>query len=295
MPVLGAGTEVDNAAAVRHRNFLTLVAYAGDAQRFAEWVSLSSDSLAAWELDVESLTENRATRIENRLGLPPGWLSQESPEPVTSSIPSIEMTPVESENTVATRRANLQRLVGKAGTKNALAPSTGIAASNLSKVFKKDFSDYVARKIETQLGLPESWLDTAHDDASWEASVPESVMDKLNQISASRTGPGAPKKTPHKPAEHHSMSRPDHGGVSFGKNWPPLCRALVEKTVALIDDNKLTEDVAFALFGQLMQLERGTMPDLATSLPRPSATGAVTGTSTVSQVASPSSDQPAAA
>jgi hypothetical protein len=30
---------------------------------------------------------------------------------------------------------------------------------------------------------------------------------------------------------------------------------------------KLTEEIAFGLFGQLMQIERGLMPELATNLP----------------------------
>jgi hypothetical protein len=63
------------------------------------------------------------------------------------------------------------------------------------------------------------------------------------------------------------VSRPDQAGVSFGKTWPPLSRALVEKTAALIESGKLTEEIAFGLFGQLMQIERGIMPELATNLP----------------------------
>jgi hypothetical protein len=261
---------VDKAAEVRHRNFLALVTYAGDAQGFAKWASLSSRSVAAWEVDEQSVTDERAALIESRLNLPAGWLSlQQSPESMNPSLTAKEVIQVEeAENPVATRRANLQFIVDKVGSKIALTTLTGIAASNLSKVFKKDFTDYVARKIEKNMQLDEGWLDTPHDADSWEGSIPPDVLGKLTELASERRPAGTPGRKPsHKPSEHQSMSRPEHVGVSFGKNWPPLSRALVEKTAALIESGKLTEEIAFGLFGQLMQIERGIMPELATNLP----------------------------
>ena len=286
MPVLGAdnGTAVvgneASAAALRHRNFLTLVHYAGDSQGFAKWARLSSDSVAAWELDADSVTETRAALIEERLHLPEGWLSLETPKPLDLSLTAAEVDPVDDPDTLLkTRRENLQLLVNKVRSKIALAPLTDIAPSNLSKVFKKDFTDYIARKIETNMGLPEGWLDSPHDAETWESTVPDEVVEKLNKTASERPGPGAPPRksgsTPDgrtAPAHGHS-SAPRHHGVVFGPDWPPLSRALVEKTAELIDSKRLTEDVAYALFGQLLQLERGVQPNLPTNLP--SVPGAV--------------------
>jgi hypothetical protein len=268
---------VDKAAEVRHHNFLTLVNYAGDSQGFAKWARLSSESVAAWVVDGHSVTDDRAALIESRLNLPAGWMSLQSSGAFTPSPTATEVILVESDNQVLTRRANMQLIIDKVGTKLALTSLTGIAASNLSKVFKKDFTDYVARKIETNLQVEDGWLDTSHDAETWEDTIPPELLEKLNQLASQRRGAGTPGRKPsHKPAEHQSMSRSDQIGVSFGKNWPPLSRALVEKTAALIDSGKLTEEIAFGLFGQLMQIERGIMPALPTNLPLGSSASAAT-------------------
>jgi hypothetical protein len=171
-----------------------LVNYAGDTQGFAQWARLSSESVAAWEVDEESVTDERAALIESRLKLPVGCL--QSSESMTPSLTANEVIQVEPENPVATRRANLQFIVDKVGSKIALTTLTGIAASNLSKVFKKDFTDYFARKIEKNMQIEEGSLDSPHDAESWEGSIPQEVLDKLNQLATERRASGTPGRNP---------------------------------------------------------------------------------------------------
>ncbi len=155
------------------------------------------------------------------------------------------------------RRLNLIMLTGARGTKNRLAQLAGTSGSRISLMTsaRKPVSDPFAVAIEDGLGLVRGWLDQLRS----EGEVPEAVWRSLR-------ADGAAVPAQQAPSEQRGQDIRPAGGAQapaarttahrlFDKTAGtsgPIAEALAKTILNLSAADKLSEEKAFQLLGELI-------------------------------------------
>lgn len=282
-----------------------------DSVRLSQWIGIKPERLQAMLAGRLPLGNEYATHIEEALGLPAAWLDgqhglavpadfdpsklphtshdeddeEQSTTMVTTHKPQHTLTPAAparvgrarrtSPVTSEIRRANIQLLTARRGSKNELAQLSEMNSSRISLMTSghKPVSDPFATAIERALDLPAGWLDTPREIGD----VPNQVWRKLGgfpepQQSAPSHAPRAaatPRATSAQsnPTAEHAQARPQahatanapaHLNPVFSKTHGQagaIAEALARKVLEMSCSGKLAEDHAFRLLGELIKLD----------------------------------------
>lgn len=278
-----------------------------DNVRLSQWIGLKPERLQAMLAGRIQLGDEYATHIEEALGLPAAWLDgqhglalpsefdpgklphasrDEDEEEQATTMPITQThkptTTLRagrarrtSPETSETRRANIQLLTARRGSKNELAQLSEMNASRISLMTSghKPVSDPFASAIERALELPNGWLDTPREISD----VPNQVWRKLGgfpepqQTSATRAFhgvalPGAVSNQAKQPPESAQQDQQHHLSAKASTSFNPvfsrtdgqagaIAEALARKVLEMSSSGKLAEDHAFRLLGELIKFD----------------------------------------
>lgn len=227
-----------NVSTVRHENMALLLNRFGSPNKLALAVKRSYAVARRWK--DKPVTDEEAGRIEHCLNLPRGWLSVPHPEGVAGAGRVDELAGIAEDNSDAmqeVRRANVGLLIGDGhGGKAQFAKALRWHASEVVQLHTRTFGHRKARALETNLGLPERWLDVAHTAEE----VPSAVREFISGSSGN-----APADARVVSVSRAPLTLPGAGG--------PVARALLQTIVDQIDQGVLSEKKAHELLGKLLE------------------------------------------